>query len=445
MKEYKLKRGYDIKLIGDATSEISETPFPKRVGIKTTDFVGLKPKLLVNVGDEVKIGTPLVSDKYNEKIKLIAPVSGKISEIKRGERRRIEAIVIQTDEKQTSEKIKIEVKEPKREQIIDTLLKTGLFLSFKQRPFNKRANPDNTPRDIFISAMDTSPLAADDKIILSGNEKYLQKGLEILSNLTSGKVHLSFKIKDKPVYENFRNCEFQAFKGPHPAGNAGVQIHHISPIKNAEDIVWTCNVQSVIRIGKLFLDGKFDPQIIVKVAGSNAPEKKYFKTAIGAEVSTITGNISADARIISGNVLTGKKIENDGFIGFNDNLVTIIPEAKDAEFLGWLNPGFSKPSWWRTFVSAFLFPKKKFDHDTKIFGGNRAFVINSNYEDVLPMRILPSYLIKSILVEDIEAMEGLGIYEVAEEDFALCEYICPSKIEFQQIIRQGLDLMEKEG
>nr|MBC8384977.1 NADH:ubiquinone reductase (Na(+)-transporting) subunit A [Candidatus Cloacimonadota bacterium] len=182
-----------------------------------------------------------------------------------------------------------------------------------------------------------------------------------------------------------------------------------------------------------------------KVAGSKAPDRKYFKTILGADVSSFINEISDNARIISGNVLTGRKIENNGFIGFNDNLITIIPEAKNAEFLGWLDPGFSKPSWWKTFVSAFLFPKKKFDQDTNIYGGERAFVINTNYEDVLPMRILPSYLIKSILAEDIEAMEELGIYEVAEEDLALCEYICPSKIEFQQIIRQGLDLMEKEG
>ena len=445
MKVIKLRQGYDINLIGDSSTEISEAPFPKRVAVKPVDFIGVKPKMILDIGEKVKIGTPLAFDKNNEKIKLISPASGKLSEVVRGARRRIEEIVIETDGKQTYENIDISKKEANREQIIETLLKTGLFLSFTQRPFSKRPNPEDIPRDIFISAMDTSPLAADDKIILKENEKYFQKGLEIFSKITSGKAHLSIKKEDKSFFDSFTNCELHAFKGPHPAGNVGVQIHHISPIKNAEDIVWTNTVQAVVLIGKLFLEGTFKPEIIVKVAGSKAPKQQYFKTIAGTEVSNIIGNVGADCRIISGNVLTGRKIENNGFISHCRNLITIIPEAEDAEFLGWLNPGFSKPSWWRTFVSAFLFPKKKFDHDTNIYGGERAFVINTNYEDVTPMRILPSYLIKSILAEDIEAMEGLGIYEVAEEDLALCEYICPSKIEFQQIIRQGLDLMEKEG
>ena len=444
MKIIKLRRGYDIKLAGNSEKKVIQAPFPKNIALKPTDFEGFKPKLLVEKGEIVESGTPLAYDKNNKKIMIIAPVSGKVSEIVRGERRIIEAIVIEPTEKQTHLDLKIELQDLTKETIIEALLKSGLFLRLIRRPFNKIANPAETPRDIFISAMDTSPLAADSTIILQGNESSFQKGIDVLSNLTSGNVNLSFKQKDK-VFSEFKNCEPYNFTGPHPAGNAGVQIHHISPIKNANDIVWSCDVQAVIQIGKLFETGKISSEVIVKVAGSNAENKQYYKTVIGAEISSMIGNVKENTRIISGNVLTGKKIEHTGFLGFNDNLITIIPEASEPEFLGWLNPGLPKRSWWKTYLAPILSPKKIYTADTNIGGGPRSLVINSVYEEVLPMRILPSYLIKSILAEDIEEMEALGIYEVAEEDFALCEYICPSKTEFQQIIRQGLNLMEKEG
>ena len=443
MKVIKLHQGYNIKLTGETVRTIEQALFPQKVALKPTDFEGLKPKLLVQIGDEVKVGTPLAFDKKNDRVKIISHVSGKVSEIVRGERRIIEAIVIEPDGKQTGEELNIN-KNLNKESITEALLKSGLFLNFVQRPFNKIANPSDAPRDIFISAMDTAPLAAEDSFILEGNESSFQKGLDILSHLTSGKVRLSFKPEDK-IFAKFNNCELYNFKGPHPAGNVGVHIHHISPIKNANDIVWSCSVQAVILIGRLFETGKINSEIIVKIAGSAIKKRYYYKTVIGAEVSSFLGEIEENSRIISGDVLTGKKIEPDGFIGFKDNLITVIPEATEPEFLGWLDPGFSKRSWWKTFVSAIITPKKTFKADTNIGGGNRSLVINSIYEEVVPMNILPSYLIKSILAEDIEEMEALGIYEVAEEDFALCEYICPSKTEFQQIIRKGLNLMEKEG
>ena len=442
MKIIKLRRGYDIKLAGDSEKNIKQTSFPKKVALKPTDFQGFKPKLMVEKGDNVKIGTPLAFDKNNERIKIISHVSGKVSEIIRGERRVIEAIVIEPDTKQIQ--VEFDVKTLNKAAVTEVLIKTGLFLNLTQRPFNKTANPADLPRDIFISAMDTSPLAAEDNIILKGNENSFQKGIDVLSHLTSGKVNLSFKPEDK-AFAEFNNCEKHSFIGPHPAGNVGVQIHHISPIKNASDIVWSCSVQSVILIGKLYKTGKLNSEIIVKVAGSSAENKSYYKTVIGAEISSFIGERKENSRIISGNVLTGNKIDQSGFIGFKDNLITIIPEAVEPEFLGWLNPGFTKRSWWGTYASAILSPRKKHKADTNIGGGERSLVINDIYEDVLPMDVLPAYLIKSILAEDVEEMEALGIYEVAEEDFALCEYICPSKTEFQQIIRKGLNLIEKEG
>ena len=444
MKLKKLRHGYDIKITGETVRTIQQTDLPQKVALKPVDFEGFKPRLLVERGDVVKVGTPLAYNKNNEDIKLISHVSGQIAGIVRGKRRVIEAIVIETDGKQAREDLKIDTNNLTQDSIIEALLRTGLFLNLVQRPYNKIANPVDIPRDIFISAMDTAPLAAEESFILEDNESSFQKGIDVLSKLTSGKVRLSFK-PEETEFSEFKNCELYNFKGPHPAGNVGVHIHHIAPIRNAHDIVWTCSVQAAILIGRLFETGEINHEILIKLAGSAAKKRYYFKTISGAQVSSFMGKIEENSRIISGNVLTGTKIEADGFVGFKDNLITVVPEAKDPVFMAWMNPGISKRSWWKTFVAPIITPKKAFAADTNIGGGNRAFVINDIYEDVIPMSILPGYLIKSILAEDIEEMEALGIYEVAEEDFAICEYICPSKTEFQQIIRLGLNLIEKEG
>lgn len=444
MKKFKLRRGYDIKLPGETVRTIEPFTLPNRIAFKPTDFIGMKPRLLIEPGDKVKIGTPLACDKNNEKIKIVSHVNGEVTEIVRGDRRVIQMIVINVDTDQHEKEPEFAINDLNKNSIIDTLLESGLFFNFVQRPFNKMANPADTPRDIFISAMDTAPLAAESSMILQGNESSFQKGLDVLSHLTSGKVRLSFK-PEETAFSEFKNCELYNFSGPHPTGNVGVHIHHIAPIRNAHDIVWTCSVQSVIHIGRLYETGILNQEILVKVAGSAVDRRYYHRTVVGAQVSHLVKDLNENSRIISGNVLTGKQIESDGFVGYHDNLVTVIPETTEPEFLGWLNPGFAKPSWWKTFASALLFPNKVRTVDTNMAGGHRALVINDIYEEVVPMSILPSHLIKSILVEDIEEMEALGIYEIAEEDLALCEYICPSKTEFQQIIRQGLDLIEKEG
>jgi len=444
MKTIKLRHGYDIKLAGETVRTIQQTNFPDRVALKPIDFEGFKPRLLIHPGDLVKVGTPLAYNKNNEDIKLVSHVSGKVAGVVRGKRRVIEIIVIETDGKQTREDLKIDTKNLSKDTIIEALLKSGLFLYLVQRPFNKIADPADIPRDIFISAMDTAPLAAEESFILEGNESSFQKGIDVLSNLTSGKVRLSFKPEDIEFAE-FKNCEKYNFKGPHPAGNVGVHIHNIAPIRNAYDIVWACSVQAVILIGRLFETGEINHEVLIKLAGSSAEKRYYFRTITGAQFSSFMGKIANNSRVISGNVLTGKKIPADGFVGSKDNLVTVIPEAAEPVFMDWMNPGINKRSWWKTFVAPIITPKKAFAADTNIGGGNRAFVINDIYEDVIPMSILPGHLVKSILAEDIEEMEALGIYEVAEEDFVICEYICPSKTEFQYIIRQGLNLIEKEG
>lgn len=455
MDEIKLKRGYNLRLEGGPLREFENAPFPDRAACKPTDFTGLKPRLLVSEGDRVKVGTPVFLDKNNESILFTSPVSGRIAGIVRGERRVIREIIIETDGKQSRENIKIPRKPAvslSREDIITVLLKSGLFPLIRQRPFGKIADPNTAPRDIFISAMNTAPLAPDWNLIVSGSEGCFQKGLDVLSRLTAGKVHLAVDGSHgnlSPGFTGAQGVELHYFSGPHPAGNVGVHIHHIAPIRGRSDVVWTASVQAVMSIGRLFLDGSLSPETVVAVTGSAALNRKYFRTVPGARLSSfIDDYYDETVRFISGDVLTGNKVEHQGFMSFYDNMVTIIHEPVRYELLGWTAPGSRKMSLSRTFLSYYisiLLPRVKFEQKASLNGSRRAFIVTGIYEKVLPMDILPIFLIKSILAGDIEEMEGLGIYELVEEDLALCEYIDPSKNDFQEILRRGLNLIEREG
>lgn len=440
---YKLNKGYNIKISDGASLDVCNAIFPDKIAIKPIDFVGLKLNPVVKVGDQISAGDILGFDKQYPKIKLTTPVAGKVLDIKRGKRRLITQIVLETD-KQSNDKTFEIPSELSRDDILEILLDSGMFLQFKQRPFNIIASPDMVPRDIFISAILTYPMAPDVKILMDGNQHFLQKGISVLSKLTSGKVHLSHSPDNKKIFSDFKDCNLNVFEGAHPAGNVGIQIHHISPILNRNDVVWTCSLAGLIRLGRLFYDGILDSDCLVKVSGSGAFDKQYYRTKIGSPVSIFV-KVKDCTRIISGDVLTGRQVESNGFLGFFDNLVSVLPETKKYEFIGWLTPGLSKLSRSRSFLSSLNPFRKFYNPDTNYHGSNRAFVATGIYKDVLPMDIYPVFLMKSILVKDIEEMEQLGIYEIVEEDIALCEYICPSKIEWQEILRQGLGLIEKEG
>ena len=450
MAEFKLKRGYDIPLAGAPAPDVVDAAAPTTIALKPTDFPGVKYRLLIQEGDTVKIGTPLMHSKSREDWLFSSPASGKVKSIVRGRRRVLEAVVIEPDAEQVAEDFGShsadQLTSLSGDDALQLLLKAGMLNLFLERPYNYSANPDHEPRDIFISGFDTAPLAADTTKILEGNDEAFQAGLDVCVALSKGKVHLAAGPNAPSAIANAKRVEVHKFSGPHPAGCVGVQIHHIKPIANAHDIVWTTTVQGVIILGRLFLTGKIDPRTVVALAGSGATEAKHFRTVIGAEVSALTEGRLGEGkqRIISGNVLTGKKIAADSHIGFHDSLITVIPEAVSAEFCGWFLPGFSKLSWFRGFMSK-LIPGRKLAQDTRMGGGHRAIVATGIYDAVLPMDIMPEFLIKSCLAQDIEEMEQLGIYEVTEDEFALCEYICPSKTEIQQIIREGLTLVEKEG
>lgn len=447
-KYIKIKRGLNIKLVGEANKIFSDLPLPETFAIKPPNFIGVTPKLLVKQGDEVQAGSPLFSDKNNEAVLFCSPVSGEVIEIIRGEKRKLLEVRILADKEiRYVDFKKTNPGDFSREDIIQLLLNSGVWPFIRQRPFGIIANPAVTPKSIFISTFDSNPLAPDNNFILGGNEEDFQTGLDALQKLTDGKVHLNINAGTAApeVFTNAKGVEINKISGPHPAGNVGVQIHHIDPVNKGE-VVWCLNPQDVLILGRLFNQGKFDAGRVVALTGSQIENPKYYKTIVGSAIKNIIsdGGLKAgENRIISGNVLTGKQIPSDGYLDFYDSQITVIPEGHEHEFMGWLAPGFSKFSLSRTFFS-WLTPNKKHDLNTNLHGEERPFVVTGEYEKVFPMDIFPVLLLKSILIEDIEMMEKLGIYEVVEEDFALCEFVCTSKIESQDIIRRGLDIIRKE-
>jgi Na+-transporting NADH:ubiquinone oxidoreductase subunit A len=449
-KPIKIKKGLDIPMQGSAEKILNSAPRSAKYSLCPTDFHGLTPKMLVKEGDKVKAGTPIFFDKYNEKIIFTSPVSGTFSDLVRGEKRRIMRLTIDADPQ--DEHIDFGTADPltlSREQVVEKILNSGLWPALRQRPFSVVANPDQIPKAIFVSAFDSAPLSPDFDFIVNGQEKEFQTGLDALTKLTTGRVHLGVHVDNtlNPGFTKASKVQVNSFIGPHPSGNVGIQIHHIDPI-NKGDIVWHIGVQHVIMIGRLFQKGVFDASMIIALAGSEVLNPRYYRVISGARVSEIVANnmrVEADTRVrlISGNVLTGAKLAENDYLRFYDNQITAIPEGDKPEILGWMTPNFDKFSVSRSFP-AFLMPWKKFRLNTNIRSGERPFVVTGLYEKVLPMDILPMQLLKSIMINDIDMMEKLGIYEVAPEDFALCEYVCPSKIDIQDTIREGLDVIMKE-
>lgn len=446
----RLKKGYDIRLAGKAEPKVAEIEQPETFVIKPTDFHGIyMPKPVVKEGDNVKAGSVLFHDKRNEKIVFTAPVSGEVVEVKRGEKRKLLEVKILADktiEYEVFNKYSVsDLAHLTREKAIEQLLQSGVWVNIVQRPFGIVADPSEKPKSIFISAFDSAPLAPDYNVLFKGQEQYFQAGIDVLKKLTAGPVHVNVHAEREisSVFSQAKGVELNKFSGPHPSGCVGVQIHHIDPIKKG-DVVWTIQPQGVIQIGKLFLNGIYDASKIVALAGSEVKAPQYYKTYTGAAVNKfISGNLKQDhVRVISGNVLTGTNIGKSGHLGFFDHLITVIPEGDYYEFLGWIKPTFNKLSIHRAFgLLSFLNPRKEFVVDSNTHGEPRAFVQTGIFEKVTPMDILPTYLLKAIIAEDFDEMEALGIYEVIEEDLALCEFVDVSKHNVQELVREGIDLI----
>ena len=438
----------DISLLGSAEKRTKELPLASLYCLKPSDFHLVIPKLVAREGAVVKAGDTIFYDKRDERVLFPSPVSGTITEIVRGERRKILEIRITPDNVQSFQDFgKKNVVDLSAEQIKAHLLQSGCWPFIKQRPYDVIANPDGKPKAIFVSACKTNPLAPDYDYVLKGKEQALQTALTALSKLTTGKVHVSvFKDSSLSPFRNLKDIEIHNVLGPHPAGNVSTQIAHISPINKGE-VVWVVTPQDLVVIGELFLTGKLNLTRTVALTGSQVENPHYVTAIAGAQISGVVGAQVKDAtntRIISGDVLTGHKVDEKGFLGYYDDQITAIPEGNDYDLFGWAKPISNKISLTRALTFSWLNPKKKYNLNTNTNGEHRAFVVTGMYEEVFPLDIYPMQLLKACLYKDLDELENLGAYEVAPEDFALTEFVCVSKQPHQQIIREGLDLMMAE-
>ena len=445
-----LKKGLDIPIKGTAALKTTKKILPDVVAVKPDDFKGFLPRVLVKEGDRVLAGSPVFSDKTNPDILVCSPVSGTVQEVVRGEKRKLLAVLVKADEKQESVDLGAhDVEGLKASEVSDLILKSGLWPSIIQRPYGIIADPALRPKAIFVSAFDTAPLAPDTDFVLGSRIMDIQAGVKALSKLTDGGVHLSLDraTEASTPFHKIEGAAIHTFSGKHPAGNVGVQISHISPICKGET-VWTVSPLMLAAIGRMLSTGKVDLSRKVAVTGPVAIEPAYVDAFPGMPMRAIADfcdNTKGDVRFVSGNVLCGKNVGPDGYLGWFDNQVTLLHEGTEREILGWAK--IFRPKVFSSSMAFFswLCPKKKYDMDTNLHGGKRVFVLSDQaYAKVLPMDIFPLYLIKACLAGNIDDMEKYGIYEVLPEDLALCEYADPSKNDIQAIIENGIDLMLKE-
>ena len=446
-KDISIKKGLDIRLVGEADKALTSAPRSRTCVVKPKDFHLITPKMVVKEGAKLKAGDNLFYSRENEALRFVSPVSGTLTEIKRGAKRVITDLIIEADAEDVYRDFgKMDVAKTDAKAIKNRLMESGCWSFIKQRPYDVIANPEKSPKAIFISAHATAPLAADYDFTLNGKENELQAAVSALGKLTKGAVNVAVGKSGNSPFKNIDGVTLYTVSGPHPSGNVGTLINKVDPINKGE-VVWTVTPQDLVVIGELLLTGKYNAERIIAVSGSSVKAPKYYKTKIGAEVSTFVydaGLNEENVRVISGDVLTGKKVSLDGHLGHYHNTVTVIPEGDDYEFFGWNKPVFDKISITRALTFSWLNPKKKYVLNTNTNGEHRAFVQTGMYEQVFPFDIYPMQILKACLVKDLDNMEQLGMYEVAPEDFALTEFVCVSKQPHQEIIREGLDVMYKE-
>ena len=453
----KTKRGLDIQLNGHAQEQIGDATLSPTFAIIPDYYVGITPKVTVKSGDKVKAGTPIFYDKTFPEMNFVSPVSGTILEVARGERRKLLSVTIERDTEIDYAKFKTaKPSELTAEEIKSQILNAGLWSFIKQRPYDVIANPTQSPKAIYISTFDSAPLAPNYEFIISSQIADFQTGIDFLSKLTTGKVHLGVNADSQSqIFRTVKNAEITEFQGKHPIGNVGVQIHHTNPI-NKGDIIWTVNVQDVLFFGRLFSKGIVDFSKLIALTGPETINPKYFKTLVYNNIQQIVKShlsTETDLRYISGNVLTGTQVSSDGYLNPYSSQVTVIKEGSKAnELFGWAMPRFNKYSTTKLYFTGLqesklfqkLFGKKKYEFDARLLGGVRSIIMSGEYDKVLPMDILPEFLIKAMITGNIDKMEALGAYEIAPEDVALCEFVCTSKLPLQQIVRNALDNMKKE-
>ena len=442
----KLRKGLDINLKGKAAEELVTVKEPGFYALVPDDFPGVTPKVVVKEQEYVMAGGPLFIDKNHPEVKFVSPVSGVVTSVERGARRKVMNIVVEAAAEQDYEEFgKQDVARMNADRVKELLLQSGMFAFIKQRPYDVIADPAVAPRAIFVSAFDSNPLAPEFEFALKGEAANFQTGLDALAKIA--KTYLGISVKQKSAaLTQAKNVTITAFDGPNPAGNVGVQINRVAPVVKGET-VWTIDPQAVIFIGRLMNTGRVDMTRTVAVTGSEVLKPAYTKLRVGALLTSVfAGNVTKDKelRYISGNVLTGKQVSPNGFLGAFHSQVSVIPEGNDIhEMLGWIMPRFNQFSVNHSYFS-WLLGKKEYTIDARIKGGERHMIMSGEYDKVFPMDILPEFLIKAIIAGDIDRMEALGIYEVAPEDFALCEFVDSSKLELQRIVRAGLDMLRAE-
>ena len=441
----KIKKGLDINLKGKASEVLLNGGKSETYAIVPDFYSGVLPKVVAKVGDKVKAGSVLMIDKNRPEIKFVSPVSGEVAAVNRGAKRKVLSIVVTPDAQIEYEEFgKKNVASLKGDEVKEAMLNAGMWPFVMQRPYDIVATPGETPRDIFVSAFYSAPLAPDFNYLVKGQEADFQTGLDALAKLTTGKVYVG--IRKGSAVQQVKGVELVEIEGPHPAANASVLINHTKPINKGET-VWTVDPANVIIIGRLFNKGIADFSRKVVITGSETKEQGYVQAISGCTIkSLVGGRVATDAhvRIISGNVLTGTKVSMEDYLGAYDNQITVIPEGDEThEFLGFAMPRTDQYSMSHSYFS-WLMGKKEYVLDARIKGGKRAMIMSNEYDKVFPLDIYPEYLLKAIIAFDIDKMENLGIYEVAPEDFALCEFVDTSKIELQKIVRDGLTLLYKE-
>jgi Na+-transporting NADH:ubiquinone oxidoreductase subunit A len=445
-KDIRIKKGLDIKLVGVAEKTTISVSLSGVYAIKPEDFHGITPKLTAKEGAIVKAGDTLFYSKSDERILFPSPVSGKVVEVIRGARRKVLAVKIAADAKQEYKEFETkDAASMSAEEVKNHLFDAGCWPFIKQRPYDVVANPNQAPKAIFVSAYASAPLAADLDYVLAGKEAELQAAITAVAKLTEGKVHVSIGASASSPLGSLKGVEIHKVSGPHPSGNVGTQIAKIDPINKGE-VVWVLTPQDLVIIGELLLTGKFNASRTIALTGSQFSKPQYVTAIAGASIADLVANNleNDNTRIISGNVLSGVQVKEEGFIGYYDNQLTAIPEGDDYEFFGWNKPIFNKISTSRALTFSWLTPNKKYDLNTNTNGEHRAFVVTGSYEEVFPLDIYPMQLLKAFMYKDLDEMEALGGYEVAPEDFALTEFVCVSKQPHQKLIREGLDLMREE-
>jgi Na+-transporting NADH:ubiquinone oxidoreductase subunit A len=447
-----LKGGHNLNLEGEASGPVQDAAV-STFAVQPADFIGISPlpKLEVEVGAQVKAGDSIFFDKNCPELKYVAPVSGEVIAVNRGEKRAIQEVVILADKKLQYRVFDAipDLDKAERQEIVDFLCASGAWTHLRQRPYNMVADPKVIPVNIFISTFDTGPMAPDLNVVVAGRDLAFHAGIKVLKRLTEGQVFLGLNAggasSPSQVFTSAPGAALAWFKGKHPTGNVGVQIHHLSPVRPGQK-VWTLGVQDVITIGALFTEKRYNAERVVALTGSELNAPAYVRTYLGANLGDLLKNNLKEGnnRIISGDALSGKAKTAANFLGTYDDQVTVLPEGDDYDLFGWLMPSKAIPSASKTYLTT-LFPDLKYKPDTNTRGEKRAFVVTGQYEGLLPMDVYPQHLLKAVITNDVERMQGLGIHELVEEDLALCEFACTSKQPLQQILRQGIELMQKEG